>query len=314
MQKIKVWLERTNYKDFDIEIASADASFRQYFRLSDAGESYILMDSSREKESLAPFVDVTKRLLDVNVRAPNILAENLDDGFLVLDDFGNTNYLDVLNDQNFKILYTKAMDEIIKMQKGDTADLPLYDKAFLHFEMDLMKTWFLEQYVKLPLSSEDEKTIEDALDAISEVVLTQPQDVFVHRDYHSRNIMLTPEDEIGVIDYQDAMKGAITYDLVSLLKDLYIEYPKDEVRALALLFRDMLGLEVDDTTFIKWFDFMGLQRHIKVLGIFARLYLRDGKDGYLNDLPLTLKYTIEAAEKYEETKALADLLKKVVLP
>jgi|LGOV01.1.fsa_nt_gb N-acetylmuramate 1-kinase len=314
MQKIKVWLERTNYKDFDIEIASADASFRQYFRLSEAGESYILMDSSREKESLAPFVDVTKRLLDVNVRAPNILAENLDDGFLVLDDFGNTNYLDVLNDQNFKILYTKAMDEIIKMQKGDTADLPLYDKAFLHFEMDLMKTWFLEQYVKLPLNSEDEKIIEDALDAISDVVLTQPQDVFVHRDYHSRNIMLTPEDEIGVIDYQDAMNGAITYDLVSLLKDLYIEYPKDEVIALALEFRDMLGLEVDDTTFIKWFDFMGLQRHIKVLGIFARLYLRDGKDGYLNDLPLTLKYTIETAEKYEETKALADLLKKVVLP
>ena len=314
MQKIKIWLERTNYKDFDIEIASADASFRQYFRLSEAGESYILMDSSREKESLAPFVDVTRRLLDVDVRAPRILAENLEDGFLVLDDFGNTNYLDVLNDQNFNILYTKAMDEIVKMQKGDTAGLPLYDKAFLHFEMDLMKSWFLEQYVKLPLSSEDEKIIEDALDAISEVVLTQPQDVFVHRDYHSRNIMLMPEDEIGVIDYQDAMSGAITYDLVSLLKDLYIEYPKDEVRALALQFRDMLGIEADDKTFIKWFDFMGLQRHIKVLGIFARLYLRDGKDGYLKDLPLTLKYTIETAEQYDETKALADLLRKVVLP
>jgi aminoglycoside/choline kinase family phosphotransferase len=314
MQKIKIWLERTNYKDFDIEIASADASFRQYFRLSEAGESYILMDSSREKESLAPFVDVTRRLLDVDVRAPRILAENLDDGFLVLDDFGNTNYLDVLNDQNFNILYTKAMDEIVKMQKGDTAGLPLYDKAFLHFEMDLMKRWFLEQYVKLPLSGKDEKIIEDALDAISEVVLTQPQDVFVHRDYHSRNIMLTPEDEIGVIDYQDAMNGAITYDLVSLLKDLYIEYPKEEVRALALQFRDMLGIEADDKTFIKWFDFMGLQRHIKVLGIFARLYLRDGKDGYLKDLPLTLKYTIETAEQYDETKALADLLKKVVLP
>ncbi len=314
MQKIKAWLERTNYKDFEIDIASADASFRQYFRLSEAGESYILMDSSREKESLAPFVDVTRRLLDVDVRAPRILAENIDDGFLVLDDFGNTNYLDVLNDQNFNILYTKAMDEIVKMQKGDTAGLPLYDKAFLHFEMDLMKRWFLEQYVKLPLSSDDEKIIEDALDAISEVVLTQPQDVFVHRDYHSRNIMLTPEDEIGVIDYQDAMNGAITYDLVSLLKDLYIEYPKDEVRALALQFRDMLGIEAEDKTFIKWFDFMGLQRHIKVLGIFARLYLRDGKDGYLKDLPLTLKYTIETAEQYDETKALADLLRKVVLP
>ncbi|MEN8146267.1 MAG: phosphotransferase [Campylobacterota bacterium] len=314
MQKIKAWLERTDYKDFDIDVASADASFRQYFRLSEAGESYILMDSSQEKESLDPFIDVTKRLLAVDVRAPKILAENLDEGFLVLDDFGNTNYLDVLNDQNFKILYTKAMDEILKMQKGDVEGLPLYDKAFLHLEMDLMKTWFLEQYVKLPLSGEDEKTLEDALDVISEVVLTQPQDVFVHRDYHSRNIMLTPEDEIGVIDYQDAMNGAITYDLVSLLKDLYIEYPKDEVTALALQFRDMLGLEADDATFIKWFDFMGLQRHIKVLGIFARLYLRDGKDGYLNDLPLTLKYTIETAEKYDETKALADLLKKAVLP
>ncbi len=314
MQKIRAWLEKTDYKAFDIEVASADASFRQYFRLSEVGESYILMDSSREKESLEPFVDVTRRLLEVDVRAPKILAQNLDEGFLILDDFGTTSYLDVLNEQNYKILYTKAMDEIIKMQKGDTAGLPLYDKAFLHVEMDLMKSWFLEQYVKLPLSSDDEKIIEEALDAISAVVLSQPQGVFVHRDYHSRNIMLTPADEIGVIDYQDAMNGAVTYDLVSLLKDLYIEFPKEEIRALALQFRDMLDLEVDDKTFIKWFDFMGLQRHIKVLGIFARLYLRDAKEGYLKDLPLTLKYTIETAEKYDETKALAKLLEKVKLP
>ncbi len=314
MQKIKAWLEKTDYKAFDIEVASADASFRQYFRLSEVGESYILMDASREKESLEPFVDVTRRLLEVDVRAPKILAHNIDEGFLILDDFGTTNYLDVLNEQNYKILYTKAMDEIIKMQKGDTAGLPLYDKAFLHVEMDLMKSWFLEQYVKLPLNSDDEKIIEDALDAISEVVLSQPQGVFVHRDYHSRNIMLTPADEIGVIDYQDAMNGAVTYDLVSLLKDLYIEFPKEEIRALALQFRDMSGLKTDDETFLKWFDFMGLQRHVKVLGIFARLYLRDGKEGYLKDLPLTLKYTIETAEKYDETKALAKLLKKVKLP
>jgi len=314
MQKIKAWLERTNYRQFDIEIASADASFRRYFRLSEAGESYILMDASLEKASLSPFVDITKLLLEVEVRAPKILAQNLEEGFLVLDDFGSTNYLDVLNDQNFKILYTKAMEEILKMQKGDTTGLPLYDKAFLHFEMDLMKTWFLEQYVKLPLSREDEEIIEKALDAISEVVLSQPHGVFVHRDYHSRNIMLTPEDEIGVIDYQDAMNGAITYDLVSLLKDLYIEYPPQEVEALALTFRDMLGLDTDDATFLKWFDFMGLQRHIKVLGIFARLYLRDGKEGYLKDLPLTLKYTLETARKYKETQPLARLLERVVLP
>ncbi|MBU1642784.1 phosphotransferase [bacterium] len=313
MQKIEAWLERTAYKDFTIEVASADASFRRYFRLSRAGESYILMDASLEKASLAPFVDITKRLLDVDVRAPKILVQDLEAGFLILDDFGNINYLDVLNDQNFKVLYTKAMAEIVKMQKGETAGLPLYDKAFLHVEMDLMKRWFLEQYVKLPLSRDDEATIETALYAISEAVLSQPQGVFVHRDYHSRNIMLTPEEEIGVIDYQDAMNGAITYDLVSLLKDLYIDYPSEDVEALALAFRDMLALETDDETFLKWFDFMGLQRHIKVLGIFARLYLRDGKDGYLKDLPLTLKYTIEAAQKYKETQALAKLLKRVVL-
>jgi aminoglycoside/choline kinase family phosphotransferase len=314
MQKIEAWLERTAYKDFTVEAASADASFRRYFRLSEAGRSYILMDASLEKGSLAPFVDITRRLLAAGVRAPKILAQNLEEGFLVLEDFGSTNYLDVLNDQNFKTLYTKATAEIVKMQKGDTAGLPLYDKTFLHVEMDLMKTWFLKQYVRLPLSREDEETIETALDAISEAVLSQPQGVFVHRDYHSRNIMLTPEEAIGVIDYQDAMNGAITYDLVSLLKDLYIEYPPEEVQALALAFRNMLGLDADDATFLKWFDFMGLQRHIKVLGIFARLYLRDGKDGYLKDLPLTLKYTIEAAQKYEETQPLARLLERVVLP
>jgi len=314
MQKIKAWLERTEYKDFSVEVASADASFRRYFRLKGDEGSYILMDASLEKESLAPFIDITGRLLSVDVRAPRILLQDLDEGFLIIDDFGSTNYLDLLDKENFKRLYTKAMEEILKMQQGDTAGLPLYDKAFLHVEMDLMKTWFLEKYVKMPLSAEDEETIEKALDAISEEVLAQPQGVFVHRDYHSRNIMLTPEEEVGVIDYQDAMNGAITYDLVSLLKDLYIEYPPEEVEALALAFRDMLGLETDDAIFMKWFDFMGLQRHIKVLGIFARLYLRDGKDGYLQDLPLTLKYTIETAEKYEETQELAKLLKRVVLP
>jgi len=314
MQKIEAWLERTEYKDFSVEVASADASFRRYFRLKGDEGSYILMDASLEKESLAPFIDITERLLCVDVRAPKILLQDLDEGFLIIDDFGSTNYLDLLDEENFKRLYTKAMEEILKMQQGDTAGLPLYDKAFLHVEMDLMKTWFLEKYVKMQLSTEDEETIEKALDAISEVVLTQPQGVFVHRDYHSRNIMFTPEEEVGVIDYQDAMNGAITYDLVSLLKDLYIEYPPEEVEALALAFRDMLGLETDDATFMKWFDFMGLQRHIKVLGIFARLYLRDGKDGYLKDLPLTLKYTIEAAERYDETKALAELLRRVVLP
>jgi len=166
----------------------------------------------------------------------------------------------------------------------------------------------LRKKLNLSLHVKQKELIKNTLNLISDVVLEQPQDIFVHRDFHSRNIMITSENEIGVIDYQDAMSGAITYDLVSLLKDCYIKYPRVEVEKLVLLFRDKLALDVEDATFIKWFDFMGLQRHIKVLGIFSRLYLRDGKDGYLKDIPLTLKYVIDTASRYEETKELAKFL------
>ena len=311
MDKIQEWLETTPYKNYALTVASADASFRQYYRLTQGNETLILMDSSLEKESLTPFLDVTQRLLNAKVKAPKILEINLEDGFLIIQDFGNTHYLNILNDENFKELYTNAIDEIIKMQNADNSSLPLYDKAFLHFEMDLMKEWYLGQNLKTSLNAEQDRVIEKALDTISDIVLSQPQNVFVHRDFHSRNIMITPQKSIGIIDYQDAMSGAITYDLVSLLKDCYIEYKREDVEVLVLEFRDKLSLQTTDAEFIKWFDFMGLQRHIKVLGVFSRLYLCDGKDGYLKDIPLTLKYTIETAFRYDETKEFAELLKEL---
>jgi len=311
MDKIKEWLDTTAYKDYKLSIASADASFRKYYRLQSAETTFLLMDASLEKDSLAPFLDVTERLLKVGVNAPKILEQNLKDGFLIIEDFGNTHYLNVLDANNFKELYSKAIDVIITMQNADAKGLPLYDKAFLHFEMDLMREWYLEKNLKVTLNEAQKNIIEKALDAISDIVLSQPQDVFVHRDYHSRNIMLTRDDKIGVIDYQDAMCGAVTYDLVSLLKDCYIAYEKEEIEKLALEFRDKKGLDASDDEFLKWFDFMGMQRHIKVLGIFSRLFLRDGKDGYLKDIPLTLKYTIDAASRYEETKELGKLLKEL---
>jgi hypothetical protein len=311
MDKIKAWLKTTPYKEYKISIASADASFRKYYRLTNAEKTFILMDSSLEKDSLAPFLDVTQRLLDVGINAPTIFEKNLNEGFLIIEDFGNTNYLDILNDNNYETLYSKAINVIITMQNADATNLPLYDKAFLHFEMDLMKEWYLEKNLKITLSEVQKNVIKNTLDAISDVVLCQPQNVFVHRDYHSRNIMLTKDDKIAVIDYQDAMNGAITYDLVSLLKDCYISYERQEIEKLALEFRNKKGLDASDAEFLKWFDFMGMQRHIKVLGIFSRLYLRDGKDGYLKDIPLTLKYTIDAASRYEETRELAKLLKEL---
>jgi len=311
MDKLKTWIETTPYKKYALNVASADASFRKYYRLNHADKSVIVMDSSLELESLSPFVDVTKRLLNAGVKAPKILEKNLKEGYLILEDFGNTLLLSILDATNFNSLYLKAIDEIIKMQNADIKELPLYDKKFLHFEMDLMKAWYLEKKLGLHLNTMQEAMIVKTLDKISDVVLRQPQEVFVHRDFHSRNIMLTQTDAIGVIDYQDAMNGAITYDLVSLLKDCYIEYKRSDIETLALAFRDKKGLDTDDATFLKWFDFMGLQRHIKVLGIFSRLHLRDGKDGYLKDIPLTLKYTIETAQRYDETKDLALFLKEV---
>ena len=311
MSKLKAWLETTFLKEYTITVASADASFRKYYRAIKNEKTYIIMDSSLELDSLLPFVGISSRLSSVGVNVPKIYAQNLEDGFLILEDFGNTNLLDVLDESNFKIHYTNAIDEILKMQKADATNLPLYDKRFLHFEMDLMQEWYLEKKLSYTPSQEEQTLLKNTLEKISKVVLSQPQDVFVHRDFHSRNIMLTNKQTLGVIDYQDAMCGAITYDLVSLLKDCYISFEREEIEKLVLSFRDKVSPQTGDAEFLKWFDFMGLQRHIKVLGVFSRLSIRDGKDGYLDDIPLTLNYTIETALRYKETQALGEFLQRV---
>jgi len=310
MKQVSEYIQTTPYKEYEINVASADASFRKYYRLTKDDKSFLLMDSSLEKESLTPFLDVTKRLKNAGVNVPEIYEQNLSLGYLILEDFGDVHLLSQLNAANFKTLYKQAIDEIITMQKAETAGLPLYDKAFLHFEMELMQEWFLEKKLELTLTQTQLTLVEKTLENIAYAVLKQPQNIFVHRDYHSRNIMLTSAGKLGIIDYQDAMSGALTYDLVSLLKDCYIAFKRSDIEELALYFRDKKGLSVSDAEFLRWFDFMGLQRHIKVLGIFSRLHLRDGKDGYLKDIPLTRKYVIDTAKRYDETKELAAFLEQ----
>ena len=307
---IEKFLEN-NYKDFSLTTASADASFRKYYRLTKGSKSYLLMDASLEKESLTPFLDVTQRLANVGVCVPTVYDKDLTNGYLIIEDFGSIDLLQRLTQENFQVLYKKAIDEIIKMQKADVMGLPIYDKAFLHFEMDLMQEWYLEKKLQKKLSDAEEKLLKATLDTISDVVLQQPQNLFVHRDYHSRNIMIKDDGELGIIDYQDAMRGALTYDLVSLLKDCYISFDRDAILELVLYFRDRVSPTTSDELFIKWFDFMGMQRHIKVLGIFSRLHLRDGKDGYLKDIPLTLHYLLDTTQRYSETQELAKLLKEL---
>ncbi len=306
MNEIEVWIGELGY-DGVLQVASEDASFRSYYRLNNNNDSYIVMDSSLQRESLLPFVDMTERLAKSGVRVPKIYAQNMQEGFLLLEDLGNRHLLQVLSKESYQEYYTKAIDEIIKMQTADIENLPLYDAEFLRFEMELMQEWYLGKYLGKSLEDREKQVISDTIDQVAEIVLSQPQGVFVHRDFHSRNIMFTEQDEVAVIDYQDARVGAITYDLVSLLRDCYIAFDPKEIEKLALAFRDKKGLDIDDATFIRWFDFMGLQRHIKVLGIFARLSLRDGKDDYLDDIPQTLKYVKEVSAKYEEMRPLLDL-------
>ena len=307
MDKIKAWLEEI-YCEGKLEPASSDASFRKYYRLNDGIQSSIIMDASLQKDSLEPFIDIAFRLRDVKVKVPKILVQNREEGFLILEDMGNTHLLETIDESNFVHFYDKAIDTIVRMQGAQTGGLPEYDEAFLRAEMDLMQEWYLEKYLGKTFNKEEQETLDKILNNITNEVLAQPQGYFVHRDFHSRNLMLSPHEEIIVIDFQDARVGAVTYDLVSLLRDCYVYFDPQAIEKLALSFRDKRGLNVDDKTFIRWFDFMGLQRHIKVLGIFSRLYLRDGKEGYLKDIPLTLKYVLDVASKYEETKSLVDIL------
>ena len=308
MSDIEIWLDSIGWSGYTIEVASSDASFRKYYRVIQNNKSYILMDSSLQIDSLTPFIDINFRLEKAGVNIPNIIEQNIDRGFLILEDLGSLHYLDILNESNYRELYKKAIDEIIKMQRADISNMLIYDRDFLIFEMDLMSEWYMREYLQKELNLKERLIISNTIETIADVVLSQPQGLFVHRDFHSRNIMI--EDEhISIIDFQDARSGAITYDLVSLLKDCYIEFDSIEIEKLALYYRDKKGLDIDDKIFIKWFDFMGLQRHIKVLGIFARLHIRDNKDDYLKDIPLVKKYILQTAIKYKETKEIVEVLR-----
>jgi N-acetylmuramate 1-kinase len=299
-----------------IEPASSDASFRRYFRVTRGADTYIVMDAPPDKESLLPFIDVAHLLLGMGVNAPLILARNNQRGLLLLSDLGRRQYLDELTaGRNVNLLYADAMQALVKMQSAGAAaaqGLPRYDRALLLAEMQLMPEWFLGSRLKLEIDAAERGMLERLFEFLIQAALSQPS-VFVHRDYHSRNLLLTTSHNPGVLDFQDAVLGPVTYDLVSLLKDCYIAWPAARVRAWALEFRERLlsaRLEAgeDEAQFMRWFDLIGLQRHIKVLGIFSRLYYRDGKSQYLADLPRVLQYTRAAAAAHPETAEFAEFL------
>jgi len=306
-------MEDLGFAGSRIEPASADASFRRYFRLTRGLDSYIVMDAPPDKEALAPFVSVAQSLIAIGLNVPVILARDLQRGLLLLSDLGTRQYLDDLAaGRDVEHLYADALTALVRMQTrgGEAACfLPPYDRAALMREMELMPEWFLGRHLGAPATAAEREMLDRLFEFLAQSALAQPA-TFVHRDYHSRNLLVNDEANPGILDFQDAVRGAVTYDAVSLLKDCYIAWPRARVEGWLMRYRAELldagfALGADEQEFIRWFDLMGLQRHIKVLGIFARLFYRDGKPGYLGDLPRVLAYTREAASLYPETREFA---------
>ena len=306
--ELKGWLEWLGIEEPILHPLHGDASSRRYYRLENDPQG-IVMDASDAKESVPIFIGVNWRLMDGKVRIPTIKAYELNKGFIFLEDVGTTHVFDKVKEGNASAYYEKAIQTLVQVQATPSQGLEPYDAGFLLEEMNLMPEWYIKAHLGKTLECLEGRILLESFSLISKEVLSQPQGVFVHRDYHSRNLMIDNKDEIVVIDFQDAREGALTYDLVSLLRDVYVELDEKEIQRLILLYRDLKGVEVDDATFMRWFDFTGLQRHIKILGIFARLSIRDGKEAYLKDIPLTLKYIREVGSKYPELDGLLSLLK-----
>ena len=314
-EQLRRWLETTlGSGDFSIAPASDDASFRRYFRIrcGDAQASLVAMDAPPDREDCRSFVHVAHLFAQAGVHVPEIRAQDLEQGFLLLSDLGSTTYLDALDERSAGRLYGDALEALLRIQLASRPGvLPDYDRQLLERELRLFPDWYVARQLQKGLGAAQRETLEKAFSTLLANNLGQAR-VFVHRDYHSRNLMVC-EPCPGILDFQDAVYGPITYDLVSLLRDAYLAWEEERVIDWAVRYWEKArkaGLPVagDFADFYRDFEWMGAQRQLKVLGIFARLFYRDGKDGYLKDQPLVMRYLRRTCERYRELAALAHLL------
>jgi len=319
LQQLTLWLHSQFPGEiFSLAPASADASFRRYFRISFEDRTLIAMDAPPEHEDCRPFLHVCRLFEDAGTHVPHIYAQDLTQGFLLLSDLGNTTYLQALTAENAGKLYGAATDALISIQLASREEaLPPYDEALLRRELNLFPEWYINKHLGVTLNDKQQAKLEQVFDRILANNLAQAR-VYVHRDYHSRNLMVT-EPNPGIIDFQDAVYGPITYDLASLFKDAYIKWDEEIIIDWLIGYwekarRAGLPVHEDFGQFYRDFELMGAQRHIKVLGIFARLYHRDGKQGYLKDMPLVMTYLRAACARYVDLKPLFNLLNELEPP
>lgn len=327
LEALRGWLDRQGGIDLtSIEPASADASFRRYFRMRRGEATCIAMDAPPAHEDLAGYLRVSALLEQCGVHVPQVHAADTAAGFALLEDLGSTHMLTALNSgADPGILYANALDALahLQLRGADAArHLPPYDRATLMREMQLLPEWYGRRHLQWNPSGEELRLLEATFERLIAESLKQPV-VLVHRDYHSRNLMITSARSPGVIDFQDALHGPVGYDLASILKDCYVEWPRARVESWVSGFRERLlaggagGRALAGESFgefLRWFDFIGLQRHLKVLGIFARLCWRDGKTGYLADLPRTLAYVQQVAQLYPELAQFSDFVERHLAP
>ncbi|WP_258872708.1 aminoglycoside phosphotransferase family protein [Thalassotalea euphylliae] len=328
------WLEQSGFLSPKLVAMTGDAGFRRYYRFTHGASAYIAVDAPPRYCNNAAFFAIANQLAEQGIKTPAIYAHDLDTGFFCLEDFGAALLADVLTDNSMAAWYRQAIAILPTIaQTPVTAEMKTFDQAFVETELAIFTEWLLANYLGLTLTEQEKQILETSFTILADNILAQPQ-VFMHRDFHSRNLMVlsdtltsesvpsdkqTSEKTFGVIDFQDAVLGPITYDVVSLLRDCYVKWPTEQITPLLTYFVEQMTAtgnysEISFETWQRWFDLTGLQRHIKASGIFARLLLRDGKAGYIKDIPLTLSYIVDIASTYPELGALANLVRDKVIP
>ncbi len=327
-EAFKSWVEAAlqaagmlNATDLQLQPLSGDAGFRSYYRIADCTLPILAVSAPPDTEKNEAFCHIAQLLRQNGVHAPQVYAVDFEQGFLLIEDLGDALYQPLLEAGQQETLYADAITCLRKLQHiaTDHCGLPLYDREQLQLEMNLFPQWFVEQLLNIDLTESEQMLLEDVYVLLIDSAMQQPQ-VIVHRDFHCRNLLRLENNNPGVIDFQDGVVGPLTYDLVSLYRDCYICWPPQQVEAWVLQYYHqlredgVLNEQIDEVVFLQWFDWMGLQRHIKVLGIFSRLCLRDSKSQYLNDLPLVIHYTLSVARQYPELMSFVDWFEMRLLP
>ena len=318
-QLIQTWIQSVLGSDqFEINFLAGDASFRRYARIGFDHKTFMLMDAPPEKEDCAPFIKIDEFFAENGVRVPQMIAKDLTQGLLLLEDFGDVLLSTLLNDDTVDAYYAQSFKQLVQLQSIDgTDEFPEYSYEKLISEMELLTDWMLPS-LNIQPSQEQSALIKRSFAILANAALAQPQ-VIVHRDFHSRNLMqIAGETDLGVIDFQDAVIGADTYDLISITRDAYVQWNPERVYTWFKVFYDLLPeaqkQDRDFAQFKKDADMMAIQRHIKILGIFVRLFERDGKSGYLKDLPRVMWYLREESKPYPELAPLMQFINDVVMP